>query len=109
VQVKNQQGDTRRLAPEAEVGLFRIAQEALNNTAKHAHASHVDIELKNEDEVLLMIISDDGLGFDPHIAFEKSSHWGLAIMRERARSLGASLEIQSAPHQGVKIILRITR
>jgi signal transduction histidine kinase len=109
VQVKNQQGDTRRLAPEAEVGLFRIAQEALNNTAKHAHASHVDIELKNEDEVLLMIISDDGLGFDPHIAFEKSSHWGLAIMRERARSLGASLEIQSVPNQGVKIILRITR
>jgi len=98
-----------RLPPHAEVGLFRIVQEALNNTAKYAHATHVNIEMKDDGNDMLMTITDNGVGFDPQVVFAEPAHWGFAIMRERARALDASFNIESAPGKGTKILLRIAR
>jgi PAS domain S-box-containing protein len=109
VNVNDYRLDAVRLPPQSEVGLFRIVQEALNNTAKHAYATQVDIELKDGGNELLMTIADNGVGFDTQVVFAKPAHWGFAIMRERARALDASFDIKSAPGKGTKILLRIAR
>ena len=109
INVRDLRADAARLPPQVEVGLFRIAQEALNNVAKYARASQAEIELSDDDEFMRMTLTDDGVGFDPQTVFADTTHWGLAIMRERARALDATLEIQSAPDAGTKIILRMAR
>ena len=109
VNVRDLRADAARLSPQAEVGLFRIVQEALNNVAKYADATQAEIELGDDGDFMRMTISDDGVGFDPQGVLAETPHWGLAIMRERARVLGATLEIQSAPNAGTKIILRMAR
>lgn len=99
-----------RLPQQVELGLFRIAQEALNNVAKHTQASQTEIELKDEGGYILMTITDNGAGFDPRaVPTDQDAHWGLAIMRERAWAIEASFDINSAPGQGAKIILRVPR
>ena len=99
-----------RLPREVETGLFRITQEALNNVIKYAQAGLVEIELRDEDGFILMTLKDNGRGFDPQaIAAGREEHWGLAIMRERARAIDATFNIQSAPGLGTQIILRIPR
>jgi PAS domain S-box-containing protein len=99
-----------RLPPQVEIGFFRIVQEALNNVAKYAHATQVNIDLMDDDDHVLMIIADDGVGFDSRaVLAEPSAHWGLAIMHERARALDASFNIESALGKGTKILLRIAR
>lgn len=107
VNVNDYRQSILRLPPQMEVGLFRIVQEALNNVAKYAHAAQVNIELKDDGDDMLMIIFDDGVGFDPQVVFAKPEHWGFAIMRERARALDASFDIQSAVDAGTKIVLRM--
>jgi PAS domain S-box-containing protein len=99
-----------RLPQQVELGLFRIAQEALNNVVKHAQASQIAIELKDEGGDILMTVVDNGVGFDPRRApAGQDEHWGLAIMRERARAIDASFSIKSAPGKGAKILLRVPR
>jgi PAS domain S-box-containing protein len=97
-----------RLPPNIEMGLFRIAQEALNNTAKHAQASRVDIFIYPKDQAIFMEIIDNGIGFDP-TQKKESPHWGIPIMQERAQAIGASLDVQSKPGLGTKLIIRIER
>jgi PAS domain S-box-containing protein len=80
--------------------LYRIAQEALHNTIKHAHAHHVQIELDASG----LFLSDDGVGFDPSMAYP--GHLGLTSMRERAAAVGGVLTIESTPGQGTR--LRVT-
>jgi len=109
VRVNDLRTDQARLDAKVEVGLFRIAQEALNNIAKHARASRVEIELNDEDGVMQLAIRDNGAGFDPQAIHPDTAHWGFAIMRERARALDASVEIHSAPNAGTQIILRMSR
>ena len=109
VNIRDLRADVTRLSPQAEIGLFRIAQEALNNVAKYAQTSQAEIELSDDGDFMRMTISDDGVGFDPPGILAEPSHWGLAIMRERARALGATFEIQSAPNAGTKIILQMAR
>ncbi len=108
VEVKDGRSQAARLPPEVEVGLFRVAQEALNNVAKHARASRVLVELRDEDGFALTI-ADDGIGFDPQTALNAPGHWGFAIMRERASAAGASFTAESAPGAGTKITLRIPK
>lgn len=97
-----------RLLRAVELGLFRIVQEALNNVVEHAHATHVEIELKDEGGSILIALTDNGVGFYPSavLAEQDDERWGLFIMRERARSIGASFNIKSAPGKGTKVILR---
>ena len=78
--------------------LFRIAQEALNNTAKHARASHVELHLTSAGEALVIEIRDDGAGFDAGAQFP--GHLGLQSMRERALRLGGNVEIVSVVGKG---------
>lgn len=109
VNVHDRRASTARLSTQAEVGLFRIAQEALNNVTKHANAAKVEIQIDEDGEYVQMTISDNGIGFDPQALSPETPHWGIAIMRERARALGATLGIQSAPNAGTKITLRMAR
>ncbi len=99
-----------RLRREVEIGLFRIAQEALNNVVKHAQASKTEIELKDEGNFILMTVTDNGSGFDPQaLPVSQEERWGLAIMRERARAIDASFSVKSGPGKGTQVILQVPR
>ncbi|HYE73929.1 MAG TPA: sensor histidine kinase, partial [Blastocatellia bacterium] len=99
-----------RFSSELEVNLYRIMQEALNNIAKHAQAKHVGVVLKRQDGHLILIIEDDGIGFDLEEASSVDANdrgLGLVGMRERAELLGGTLEIESAPGEGTTIFVRV--
>jgi two-component system nitrate/nitrite sensor histidine kinase NarX len=89
------------LPAEAQVAFYRVCQEALNNVAKHARASHVGIELKQEEDMIEMCIRDDGKGFDPEK--KTSGHYGLSMMQERAEAAGARLTVTSQPGHGTEL------
>ncbi|TME08472.1 MAG: PAS domain S-box protein [Chloroflexi bacterium] len=78
--------------------LYRIAQEALHNTVKHAHASKVDLRLCQTSEAVILEVRDNGRGFDATASFP--GHLGLHSMQERVKGLGGVLQIESAPGQG---------
>jgi PAS domain S-box-containing protein len=89
------------LDAEVKVALYRIAQEALNNIAKHAGASAATIRLNCQPGRVDLRVADDGLGFDP--ATLPANSLGLGIMRERAQSIGAELRVDSQPGTGTEI------
>ncbi|MBI4506347.1 MAG: GAF domain-containing protein [Chloroflexi bacterium] len=97
-----------RVAPEAEVQLLRIIQEALANVRRHAGARRAALRLERAGgatgPVLRVTISDDGRGFDPQ-RLPGSAHFGLATMRERAEVGGGSLRVASAPGRGTQVIV----
>ena len=102
--------DFPRQSPRIENTLFRIAQEALNNAAKHAEAGHVTLSLSVDDEVVRMVISDDGVGFDPSYGQEIGEEkfgWGLLTMNERAEAVGANCQIESRPGEGTRVIIEV--
>ncbi len=89
-----------RLGPSVEMTLLRIAQEALMNIAKHAHAEHVTLSLRQEEESVCLTIQDDGIGIGSwQDAIRPGSH-GLTIMRERAEAFGGNLSVSSVPGRG---------
>jgi signal transduction histidine kinase len=90
------------LRGERALGLFRIGQEALRNALRHGSARQVRVELREEREGLVLTVSDDGCGFDPHAARARAS-LGLASMRERAALLHGRLEIRSRPGEGTRV------
>ena len=95
-----------RLPSEAETALYRIAQEALNNVAKHARASSVEIILERRADHVLLIIEDNGIGFEPMQSSATRQGFGLLGMQERAALVGATLEIESAG-KGTTILVRM--
>jgi two-component system sensor histidine kinase UhpB len=105
-------GFKERLPAEMETALYRIVQEALTNTARHAQAKRVSIMLKEGEKEIEGIISDDGIGFDIE-ALRKSPDnergLGLAGMTERAVLLDGSLDIESCPGHGTTITVHIPR
>ena len=105
-------GFKERLPAEMETALYRIVQEALTNTARHAQAKRVSIMLKENEKEIEGIISDDGIGFDIE-ALRKSPDsergLGLAGMTERAVLLDGSLDIESCPGHGTTITVHIPR
>jgi PAS domain S-box-containing protein len=98
---------TERLASEIETTLYRIAQEALNNIAKHARANHVEIILERRSDQVSLIVEDDGVGFDMGEANGERRGFGLLGMQERAALVGASLQIESSPGEGTTIFVRM--
>jgi signal transduction histidine kinase/ligand-binding sensor domain-containing protein len=90
----------RKLAGEVQIGLYRIAQEALNNVVKHATATQAVVTLNLEDP-LRMTVCDNGSGFDPAVV--TADHLGLKIMRERAEALGAEFSLESRAGAGTQI------
>jgi two-component system CheB/CheR fusion protein len=99
--------DQERPSPETETSLYRIAQEALNNSYKHAQASRVDVLLERRDSHVVLIVEDDGVGFHPDDEMETQNGLGLLGMRERAALIGGTLEIESSPNQGTTIFARV--
>ena len=91
--------------PEVAVALYRIAQEALNNVVKHAAAEQATVTLHgsagDDRDGLELTVADDGCGFD--VDDVRSGRLGLGIMAERAESIGARLEVRSAPGQGTVV------
>ena len=99
-----------RLSRETETHLYRITQEALNNIAKHAFANHVSVLLESREQNLILIIEDDGRGFDPaKLGKPRESGRGLGLlgMQERASLIGGDVEIESAPDNGTTIYVRV--
>jgi signal transduction histidine kinase len=96
------QGDCE-MTHEVKIVFYRAAQEALNNIAKHSGAKQVELHLECQPGYLNLLIKDDGLGFDPDSI--TPDHLGIAIMRERAGSIGASLKIESQLNQGTTVAL----
>jgi len=96
-----------RLTSEVETTLYRIAQEALNNIAKHADAENVDVILERRPDYVSLIIEDDGVGFDHPAAGSPHQGFGLLGMQERAALVGATVQIESATGEGTTIIVRM--
>jgi signal transduction histidine kinase len=98
-----------RLDARVENSLFRIAQEALTNVAKHAQASHVTITVESDSDSLRLTIADDGVGFDTQgfADHEEGRGWGLLSISERAEAVGGRCRIVSSPKQGTQITVEI--
>jgi len=94
------------LSHDAEIAFYRIAQEALTNIAKHAHASRVDVMLESRDHSAVLIVEDDGVGFDPAEGTVRERGVGLLGMRERAALIGAHFQLESKPGEGTSIFVR---
>jgi two-component system sensor histidine kinase DegS len=107
---------------QVEIALFRIAQEALNNVAKHSGAKLAEVKIVLSETHFLMSVSDDGNGFDIQLltlsrrnkdsGFEpakerRRERLGMVTMRERARAIGATFEVTSAPNHGTQVEIRI--
>lgn len=90
------------LAPHLELTLYRIAQESLNNAARHADPSLVLIQLYPRGDEAVLVVADDGRGFDPTLPASRHSY-GLVGMRERAEMVGGTLTIRSRPGHGTKV------
>ena len=103
-------GLDRRLPPEVELALYRIAQEALSNVARHANASSAGVQLDFGSETITLAVSDDGCGFSvPESPAEMApeGHFGLLGLYERAELIDAQLAIQSTPDQGTSVTVSL--
>jgi len=97
-------GGRVELGPVAELQLMRIVQESLANVRKHAGASHVEVTLEQNGDVISATVADDGRGFDPdNMTRHGLPRFGLATMRERAESVGGSLRVESTPGGGTRM------
>ena len=89
--------------------LYRIAQECLQNVAKHSKATRVTLSLRAADNLLRLSVSDNGAGFSRHEAAKEPITFGLTGMRDRAALVGGKLVIRSAPGKGARILLELPR
>jgi signal transduction histidine kinase len=103
--------ESERLAPAQEIGLYRVAQEALNNAVKHAHATRIDVAFERRSDVISLRVVDDGRGFskdtdEPRLG-SSLVHNGIGNMKTRVRLLHGTLNIHSNTNQGSKIEVNI--
>jgi NarL family two-component system sensor histidine kinase LiaS len=89
------------LPQEVEEALFRVTQEALSNISRHSKASKVEIRISGENDIVVLIIADNGIGFD--ISVDGGLGMGLHSMRERIEALGGEFSVDSEPGQGTRI------
>jgi two-component system sensor histidine kinase UhpB len=105
-----EQGDPRRMAPAIETALFRAAQEAINNIARHSRATRAEFILDYAPAQTRVGIRDNGKGFDPTTIMSASDHkrgLGLLGMEERMSAIGGRVTIHSAPGDGTTIQLSV--
>ncbi|HEY1336808.1 MAG TPA: sensor histidine kinase [Bryobacteraceae bacterium] len=104
-----------RIAPvdgiplETQQVIYRVAQESLQNIAKHSHATHVNLSLSGADKSIRLRVTDNGAGFCAEAANRKPMAFGLAGMRERAALLGGTLAVRSTPGRGATVLLQLPR
>jgi NarL family two-component system sensor histidine kinase LiaS len=95
----------RRLPLDVEQAIYRVSQEALANIARHSHARRVDISLVYNGDSVQLSLADDGCGFDASI--KKSQGMGLRSIRERVSSIHGTVQVQSAPGHGTRILVQV--
>jgi two-component system nitrate/nitrite sensor histidine kinase NarX len=100
------QGQGMPLAPDLQIQVLHIVQEALSNVRKHARASRVWLDVQQQP-AWRFEVRDDGAGFDPEAPGVDDSHVGLRIMRERAERIGAQVELYSNPGRGTSVVLTL--
>jgi len=96
-----------RLPSASEDALYRIAMEAVNNAVNHAHPTRVTVKLDDQDDLVTLRVTDNGVGFDANADYE--GHYGLKTMRERARTLGGDVTIESAVGAGTTVRAEVPR
>ncbi len=99
--------EEKRVSDDAEINLYRILQEALNNVYKHAKAKNVSVLLEQRDRSVVLIIEDDGRGFESEKTLNRRKGLGLIGMRERAALVGGNLQIESSKGKGTTIFVRV--
>ena len=87
--------------------IYRVAQESLQNVAKHSQATFVNLSLRAADRTIRLKVSDNGVGFDTDAAKAKPMSFGMAGMRERAALLGGTLAVLSSPARGATVVLQL--
>lgn len=100
--------ETLSYAPQIDIALYRMVQEALNNIAKHAHARAVDVVLDDVDDEIHLTVRDDGVGM-PADRMQGSTTHGLRSLRERAGYLGGEVRVASSPGRGTQISVRLPK
>jgi two-component system, NarL family, sensor kinase len=98
-------GGNQPLPPRVETGLYRIAQEAINNACQHAQASQIRVQLVATPQIVTLTVADDGRGFD--LETVSSGRFGLVGLNERIRLLNGRLHLESAPAQGSRLEIEI--
>jgi signal transduction histidine kinase len=96
--------------PGLDTTVFRLVQEAVGNSLRHARASVVRVTLRDEPDALRLVVEDDGVGFDPAVvtrSAQRGEHLGLLGMTERVHGAGGTIELQSRPGAGSRIAVRI--
>src|SRR3954453_1990641 len=96
------------VASDVEAELLQLAREALSNVARHANASVVEVQLRSDGRDVILVVSDNGVGFDPARP-RSGEHQGLANMARRVSSLDGRLVVESSVGQGTRIIVRVPR
>lgn len=109
VDSKVKAGDIRgkHFDPQVETALYRIAQESLNNVHKHAKATNAVVTLRKRDDTLVLIVDDDGVGFDLGDSAVRARGIGLMGMAERAQMIGGTFDIESQPGTGTTIFVMV--
>jgi len=100
-------GNFTGLPIHVKVCMYRVAQTAFQNVVRHSQAHRAKVELTSKDDMIQLVIADDGIGFDPTTSF--SHGLGLQSIRERLRSLGGALRISSSPKSGTRIEAQLSR
>lgn len=103
------EGAPRTVHPTLRDEIYRIARESLRNAFRHAQARHIETEITYSEPLLRLRFRDDGKGIDPSVLERggRSGHWGLPGMRERAKHMGAKLDVWSNPGAGTEVDLSI--
>jgi len=99
-------GVVEPITPTVALSLFRVAQEALRNAARHGHARHIRVTVARSDDQLALSVSDDGEGFDP-AGVQRNSGLGLVSIEERVRLVKGHVTVRSEPRQGTAIDVRV--
>lgn len=95
-----------RLPTVVETALFRVVQEAMTNVVRHAHATRVDVLTERRGDRVMVMVEDDGAGFEPD-RLKLSDRLGLLGLRERAEALGGTLTVESAPGAGTTVVVEV--
>jgi len=103
------EGSAQTLHPDVHIEIYRIAREALRNAFRHSEGRRIETEIAYSDGLFRLRIRDDGKGIDPNVRdrCERTGHWGLRGMRERAERLGGQLKVWSEPGAGTEVELQI--
>ena len=96
-----------RFSTEVETALYRVVQEAMANVARHARATRADVLLQLRDGRVMVMVEDNGVGFEPEQVRQRGDHVGLLGLEERAEALGGTLTVESAPGVGTTIVVEV--